>query len=166
MSNLRDHFEAMQKAFGDKNLYNRFFLAHAHTYPIGPNTYAGPRQEQNNCYGNATTLALEDRSLTYVEGKLEMMGMPFDHAWCIDADGVVVDPTIERTETHGEYFGVPFKTDYVARAIVRNGIYGLLDIIFASETAPKLFELGLEAGQQWLLDQPYKTSKRLQRRFG
>jgi hypothetical protein len=48
---------------------------------------------------------------------------------------------------------VPFITDYVEQAARLNKLYGgVLDYFYAGKTAPKLYELGLEAGQQWLLD--------------
>jgi len=162
MSDIRKFFENCQKAFG-KNAYNDFMLTHGHAYNFGPHTFKGPRQEANNCYGNALHTAM-DKGLTYVEGKVLVHGVPIDHAWCVDADGFVVDPTIVYKGQVTEYFGVPFLTKYAARAVARNGIYGLLDIVFADQTAPKLYELGLEAGQKWLLDQPFKVKRAKQRR--
>ena len=58
---------------------------------------------------------------------------------------------------------MPFRTDYLKRALTVNKVYGLLDYFYAGKTAPKLYELGLEAGQQWALGQPlaaFKTRKR------
>ena len=78
----------------------------------------------------------------------------------------MVDPTLTtdgRTATSYGYYGVPFRTDYLKRALTVNKVYGLLDYFYAGKTAPKLYELGLEAGQQWALGQPlaaFKTRKR------
>jgi hypothetical protein len=140
-----------RKAFGP-NIYSDFLLAHGVAYMPGPDTFAAPRQEQHNCFGNALHLALDDPSLTYVEGKVSVHGVPLDHAWCVDADGNVIDPTATGKGIV-EYFGVPLSTEYVKRAVLFNGVYGVLDYFYAGKTAPKLFELGLQAGQQWLLDQ-------------
>ena len=118
---IREHFEMCRKAFGP-NIYSDFLLAHGVAYMPGPDTFAAPRQEQHNCFGNALHLALDDPSLTYVEGKVSV-------------------------------HGVPLSTEYVKRAVLFNGVYGVLDYFYAGKTAPKLFELGLQAGQQWLLDQ-------------
>jgi hypothetical protein len=107
---------------------------------------------------NASHLALADTSLTYVEGTIAIHGVPIQHAWCADSDGVVVDPTLapaiadQSYARIGGYYGVPFRTDYLLKASATNGYYGLLDFR-AQKTLPKLIELGLEAGQQWLLDQ-------------
>jgi hypothetical protein len=107
---------------------------------------------------NATRLVIQCPWLTYVEGKVTCYGVPIDHAWCIDREGIVIDPTARKAEDGfariGEYFGVPFLREYVRRATLLNDCYGLLDWYHARKTMPKLYELGLEAGQQWLLDQP------------
>jgi hypothetical protein len=156
---MRAHFEMCQKAFG-KNVVNDFMLAHGVGYLPGPDTFAGPRQEQHNCFGNALHTAI-DHDLTYVEGKVFIYGCPLDHAWCL-YNGNVVDPTAEGKGING-YFGVPLKTEYVKRAVLTNGVYGVLDYFYAGKTAPKLFELGLEAGQQWLLDQKAPIRRRRRR---
>lgn len=158
MSEMKKHFEAVRQAFGP-NVYNDFMIAHAREYPVGPHTFAGPRGEQHGCFMNATHLAISNPSLTYCEGKIAIHGVPLDHAWCIDGDGVVVDPTVTDVGQVYGYFGVPLLTEYVRKASMWNRIYGCLDFFYARETAPKLYELGLEAGQQWLLDQPEKKRR-------
>ena len=65
-------------------------------------------------------------------------------SFCVDDDGRIIG-----------YHGVPFGADYLRKAVKANGVYGVLDYFYAGETAPKLFELGLEAGQQWLLYDKY-----------
>ena len=163
-SGIREHFEAREKAFGP-NPVTRFMLTEGREFPVGPQTYDGPRMEAKQCYANAAHLAIWNKKLTYCEGQV-MTIMPLDHAWCIDEDGVVVDPTLATDgrvgDIHG-YFGVPFRTDYLKRALTVNKVYGLLDYFYAGKTAPKLYELGLEAGQQWATGQPlaaFKTRKR------
>ena len=106
---------------------------------------------------NATMLALAS-DLTYVEGQISVYGIPIEHAWCVNADGVVIDPTLKPDKDVGDYFGVPFLTDYVSKAVLRNGVYGLLDIMGAHKTLPKLIELGLEEGQKWLLGKRKRKS--------
>jgi hypothetical protein len=158
---MRTHFQNVRDFFG-KNLYYDFLLAHGVGYLPGPNTFVGPRLEQHNCFGNALHVAI-DGDFTYVEGKVFVHGCPLDHAWCIDGDGNVIDPTTEGKGING-YFGVPLKTDYVKKAVLKNGVYGVLDWYYAGKTAPMLFELGLEAGQQWLLDYPERIQQRRRRR--
>lgn len=150
----RQLLEMRLKAFGE-HPFVRFMLNHGRDYVVGSKTYAGPRGAPQSCYMNATNLAistqLDDSPLIYVEGSISVCGVPIDHAWCINADGIVIDPTLKPDKEVTDYFGVPFQTDYVRKAILRNKVYGLLDIMQARKTLPKLIELGLEDGQRWLI---------------
>jgi hypothetical protein len=158
MNDIRDHLILIRDFLGG-NAYNDFMLAHGRAYVIDPNTFKGERGEPQNCYGNSTMLAVDDPDLTYVEGKVTIHGVPIDHAWCVTTEGVVIDPTLIDKGQVGCYFGVPFLTSYVRRAVMTNKFYGLLDCFSAMKTAPKLFELGLEAGQDWLLNQKRKKKR-------
>lgn len=145
----------MRAAMLKGHIPTQFLLDHGRDYAIGPDSFKGPRGEQGQCFMNAAHLALDNPDMTYVEGKVHCHGIGLDHGWCVDADGIVVDPTIrDGHDGHiSDYFGVPFKTNYLRKALLWNGYYGLLDYFYCNKTAPKLYELGLEAGQQWLLDQ-------------
>jgi hypothetical protein len=158
---MRAHFQNVRNFMGE-NVYYDFLLAHGVGYLPGPNTFAGPRWEQHNCFGNALHLAI-DAGYDYVEGKVFIHGVALDHAWCIDGDGNVIDPTAEGKGING-YYGVPLHLCYVKKAVRTNGIYGVLDFFYAGKTAPKLYELGLEAGQRWLLDQPDHHKRRRRRK--
>lgn len=157
MSEMRKQFEMMREAWPDNKMV-AFMLEHGRDYAIGPYTFSLPRGEPKACFKNATLLALELPHMTYVEGKVGVFGIPIDHAWCIDEEGVVVDPTLDRANKDGTfdrigpYFGVPFQTEYVRKAILLNKSYCLLDLFFAPKTLPLLIDLGLEAGQQWVID--------------
>ena len=157
---MRKHFEMIRAAFGP-HAFNDFMLEYGREYAVGPDTFKGPRGEPKNCFGNATHLATESPRLTYVEGVVSIHGVPLAHAWCVDANDIVVDPTIDNNNGRVRgYYGVPFLTDYVRRAVLLNNYYGLLDPFVARATAPKLFELGLPIGQLWLLNQPQKRRRR------
>ena len=150
MSASRDLLEMRLRHFGE-HPFVRFMLDHGKDYAIGPETFAGRRGAGGQCYKNSSLLAFNDDNLTYVEGTVDIFGgIPIDHAWCINAAGVVIDPTLDGDNVSG-YYGVPFRTDYVRKACLKNGFYGLLDIFSARKTLPKLMELGLEDGQDWLM---------------
>jgi hypothetical protein len=151
MSHIRGSFLAMQAAFGPMPRVE-FMLAHGREYKVGPHSYSLRRGPPNQCYANAGALALELDHLTYVEGQILVCGLPLDHAWCIDEQGVVVETTIRDPDHVSEFYGVPFRTDYLLKAVLRNKMWGVLDAMTSPKTAIKLYELGLEAGQAWLTD--------------
>jgi hypothetical protein len=161
---MRKQFEAMHQAWPDNKMV-AFMLEHGRDYAIGPYTFSLPRDEPKACFKNATLLALRLPHLTYVEGKVGVYGIPIEHAWCVDEEGIVVDTTLDRCtdgtfDRIGPYFGVPFRTEYVSRAVFRNKSYALLDLFYAPKTLPLLIELGLEAGQQWVIDGKRKPRRK------
>ena len=149
-----------------------FMLENGRDYTIDPDSFAGPRGTPRACFMNAAMLAFENPALTYVEGKISCCLIPIDHAWCVDQSGIVVDPTLTPNADAGGtldisgYFGVPFKTEYVRRAVIKNRRWGLLDIMSARKTMPLLIEMGLDAGQQWVIDGKRQPRRNLMRRTG
>jgi len=65
------------------------------------------------CYANCQRLVLKNRSLTYVEGYAMAQGVsiPLQHAWLVDANGYVIDPTWETPGCC--YLGIAFRTAWV-----------------------------------------------------
>jgi hypothetical protein len=80
------------------------------------------------CFMNATKMAADDPELTYVEGwATSEIGVPVEHAWCVDKDGKIYDPTwTGKTRPVGvEYFGVPFRREQVARVTLMTRVFGI-----------------------------------------
>ncbi|WP_125734700.1 hypothetical protein [Amycolatopsis sp. WAC 04197] len=76
--------------------------------PLPPGRARGP---ERMCYANAASYA-ESHDLTYVEGyALTYVGFVCAHAWCVDADGRVHDPTW-RDDVGVAYLGIPFSAGY------------------------------------------------------
>lgn len=152
MNAMRNHVENVAMRWPDNKLAI-FISQHGRGYPVGPQTFARIYGEARECFMNAAQLAIDDPSMTYVEGMVGVYGVPIDHAWCVTPDGVVVETTLEPAKEGciGHYFGVPFRTDYVMKAAFKNKVYGLLSMRHSAKTLIPLLEHGLEAGQQWLL---------------
>ena len=79
---------------------------------------------QKECFKNAAHLALEHKDLTYVEGYADSDLFPLEHAWVVDAAGVVIDNTWRSPGT--VYYGIPFRRAFLVKALVTSGYYGLL----------------------------------------
>lgn len=100
--------------------YEDFVLKNGREWTITANSFKGKRAKAKDCYRNAYQLTL-GKGLTYCEG-WALHVIPIEHAWCIDDQGNVVDPTWSSGES---YFGVAFKTSAVLRAATETGVYGL-----------------------------------------
>jgi hypothetical protein len=82
---------------------------------------------ENECYNNALNLALDNPSLTYVEGfAAGPGGLRIHHAWVTDGNGRAIDNTWRVPGI--VYAGVPFKCGFVSLTGLRNrGVGSLLD---------------------------------------
>lgn len=86
-----------------------------------------------HCFRNATELALgfHRNEFIYCEGYAAGI-IPTAHAWLVDLEGNVIDPTwcqggSDLIGLGKEYFGIAFKAAYVAEALVKQKTYGLID---------------------------------------
>jgi len=85
--------------------------------------FKGVPRIKRECYRNAYYLAWYT-GLIYVEGiGINIIGT--EHAWCIDSDFNVYDPTWDNPEKHS-YYGVPFDLDYVEKIMHETEVYGVL----------------------------------------
>lgn len=98
---------------------------------LGMNFKTAPKLEwvelgpPKNCFENATLFAV-GRNLAYVEGFIAVHGVPIHHAWCVNFQGDVIDPTIPDPE-RWEYFGIPMSIDFVLDTAEQTQMYGVLD---------------------------------------
>lgn len=78
------------------------------------------------CFKNAQELAANCNELTYVEG-LAFCMIDAPHAWCVDAEGNVVDTTwTDAKQIASAYFGVPLSRDYVIESFLARGVHDAL----------------------------------------
>ena len=111
-----------------------------------------PQGAAKLCFMNAFHLSQEDPNYRYAEGLAvpHSIGLPLEHAWVVDKDNKVLDPTWK--DGAAAYYGVKFKPDYVSKVAARSGVYGIL-----SYTNPQIFKgedkdwkaSALEAGEEW-----------------
>jgi hypothetical protein len=102
------------------------------------------RGKMKECYRNAAMLAMENDDYTYCEGiaySKAINGFPFNHAFCIDKEGNVVDPTWKDGTA---YYGIPFNTDFLRKTVVLTGVWGLIPDYPSKKYNP--FETGFPKG--------------------
>jgi hypothetical protein len=121
------------RIFGDPTVVYEFLLEHGRAFNGVPwKVHKGKgyrRGKVGNCYENAWRHAIRNRDLTYHEGFAYAGIIPTEHAWCVDSDGVVVDPTWrerdELPETEWSYFGIPLGLSVLAGADTYDRLYNL-----------------------------------------
>lgn len=100
-----------------------FLLRHGQVFPVRAMPPDVPMGLPRRCFSNAAELALRERDrFLYCEG-YALAVIPTAHAWCLDRDGFVVDPTWPAGE---QYWGVAFRADYLYRTLLQNRQTGLL----------------------------------------
>lgn len=109
----------------------RFVLKHGQAF-FGVKRPRGKRRRTaKQCFRNAALLTMERPSLyTYYEGYAmdNNIEFPFLHAWNVNIEtNEVVDLTLRNPENY-QYLGIEFSEEIVARELVKNQVYGLLDI--------------------------------------
>lgn len=90
--------------------------------------YVRPKKE---CFKNCFDLVRQlEGEYYYCEGFAqppETLGMIFDHAWLVDPEGRVLDPTWHGDSYAGtNYFGIAFDWDYVRQRALKTKVYGIL----------------------------------------
>lgn len=82
-----------------------------------------PKMRYKECFKNAFELSMQT-GYTYVEGVACNL-LPVHHAWCVDENGNVVDPTWDNPE-RCHYFGIPFDWEFVLDKIEHTMTYGVM----------------------------------------
>lgn len=105
----------------------RFLLKHGRSFAFDNKSFT-EAGEQQMCYKNAAEAVLWDDAddLIYCEGMVDAI-IPIDHAWLIDKNGKVIDPTLRNTGHINGYFGVPFKREFLRKTVLNNKRYGVFD---------------------------------------
>lgn len=86
------------------------------------------RGEPKECYRNASLLVMQRPDLTYAEGfasPANLPGLTFMHAWAVDSNGNVIDPTWDNPE-HSTYFGVKYDRSAYLKYLYTAKIYGVM----------------------------------------
>lgn len=93
---------------------------------ITPSPFRG---ELKSCYQNCFQALWNYPELSYCEGfavSNEVL-IPIAHAWLVNDDSLVVDPTRNEDFTDCTYFGVVFTKEFVRKTAIKTKYYGILD---------------------------------------
>lgn len=74
--------------------------------------------------------------LIYCEGQTDCVGDWIPHAFLVDRQGYVVDPTLRHPAEH-RYIGVPLRVEWVNECIVQTGEYSDVLAPFATSLTEK-----------------------------
>ena len=123
---LKEHLFEKAQLFKDAEDYyilERFISLNGKEYKAAQ--FQGLRKQPKHCFQNALELSLSQPGLRYVEGMAHRIAT-VHHAWCVDADDNVVDPTWAKPED-ALYCGIAFEPKEAACICYKNGYYGLFD---------------------------------------
>ena len=110
-----------------------FFLKHGRgfdKYLARPEWVESGQAKQ--CFVNSFEAVLANpHRLVYCEGMAlpEGADVPYEHAWVITKDEVVIDPTWHdlHPDRKVEYWGIPFKWEFVLQTVIRSRpTYGIV----------------------------------------
>lgn len=113
-------------SIGSKDIWQEFLLRNGQEFE--GRAFDGDMMEPHNCFQNALEYALA-HDMDYVEGVIIRGDFPvfIHHAWAIDDDGSVYDPTLQRPE-ECHYIGIVLDMSTVLEEIRKNEVYGLFVI--------------------------------------
>lgn len=118
---------AMFEKVGHFALMQKFVLKHGQLFTDATKVKLGKKKE---CFKNSADLVIRDRRYEYFEGYLFREELPIliHHAWTVDlSTGLVADPTLREKEG-AEYLGIHFQRDLLIEELMKNKVYGLLDV--------------------------------------
>jgi hypothetical protein len=142
---------------------SNILLRHGRVWPCDPAlVITRPRRYlPRHCYYNAWQLALhEPRKYTYVEGYAHMGVMPVSHAWVVDSEGNVLDPTWQDLAERSDYFGVPFKIQFLNRMALKTEYAGIFENIECMRYMRDL----IDRPDRWLAPHPFTNPGKPQRK--
>ena len=123
--------DQVQAAYADGM---KFFDYYDLVLALGEGMIGEPRPEwldrmtPQACYSNCWELCLDSENLTYYEGYGLKKGLiiPVSHAWVVNEEGRVIDPTWTEPET-AVYWGIPIDRNVLVEASTRTGMSAVLE---------------------------------------
>jgi hypothetical protein len=129
---LEQNPDAINQICGPNARYvclEEFVLEHGRQFQVAKLDKSIRRGKKKECYENIWKLVDDhEDDFIYVEGigfnPLDNFGCV--HAWAVDRDGKVVDPTW-NFHPQTEYFGIPFDWEFVNWTMADTELFGILE---------------------------------------
>lgn len=124
LKELIEHERDVWKLVGTGNwVLHEFILRHGQPFVSQPLPKRFKMRQIKACYWNAYKVMRNNPRLRYAEGYMYVPGCPllFHHAWCVDAQNRVVDPTLQELNSSksrsggAQYFGIVFEKRWIPR---------------------------------------------------
>ena len=97
-------------------------LGYVQEWPFQPLPKGYRQMKQGACFRNAAILVQRDPSLCYCEGVAgPIVSDLVPHAWAVDQNGRVIDPTWCRRHEGKRYFGIPLTTEWIFETARESG---------------------------------------------
>lgn len=136
--NLRTYVQSIAQTMGSNvPIMYRLLAEHGREFSSPGGEEKGPEGE---CFGNAFKLVqdcpeIRGKGLMYCEGLAmkDSLGVPLDHAWVLNAEGQVLDPTWEGPT---QYFGAVFQYDWLIKHVLYTRYYGVLGNLYRLKRNP------------------------------
>ncbi|VVB53357.1 Uncharacterised protein [uncultured archaeon] len=106
-----------------------FVLQNGKSFVPKERPFSVSRLPLGKCFQNAFKVFMKHPEWSYVEGFAistdAMLPIPFQHAWLVDEQGNVIDPTWNPVGT--EYFGVAFDRQFVMKTAIDRKHFGIME---------------------------------------
>ena len=114
-------------------LLQRFVLKHGQSFTGSKRPKGIRRSTPKACFRNAALLTFAGKG-DYYEGYVvcNQLPLPILHAWVVK-DEQVIDTTLKDPQVY-EYLGIKFSEEQLQIELLRNKVYGLLDIGMINRT--------------------------------
>ena len=116
-------------------------LAHGRSFIPQARPAGVPKMTDKECFNNAWQLCERHPEYRYVEGyATSEIPIPLLHAWCIDAQDRVIDPTWPDPANY-TYFGLVLDPMFCRKRLLATQYYGILPNLWLANGIEELREI-------------------------